>query len=162
MKDTLLVYYSLEGNTGFAAQVAADTAEMDVQRLIPDKEPPKDGFGKFMWGGKSVVFHEIPKLDPQEFSPAGYKNIILAFPVWASSYPPAIAAFLKENDLSGKDIWAIICSASGDARKALAKLEKKLPGCRIVDSLSLTNPAKDKEKNRETIRSFISKNFGNG
>ena len=105
MKDILLVYYSLEGNTQFAAETAAGCASMDVERLVPLKEPPKKGFGKFFWGGKSVVMNERPELEALKFSPDSYGTIIFAFPVWASSYPPAVATYLKEHALSGKTVY---------------------------------------------------------
>ena len=159
MKDTLLVYYSLEGNTAFAAETAAQTADMDTERLMPVSEPPKKGFGKFFWGGKSVVMNETPELAPLGHDPCSYANIIFAFPVWAGSYPPAIASFLKAHDMNGKQCLIIACSAGGNAQKAFEKLTKKLEGAQVKDTLSLTDPAKDKEKNSELIKAFINKNL---
>lgn len=156
---TLLVYYSLEGNTEFAAQTAAEAADIDLERLIPEKEPPKAGFGKFFWGGKSVVMKETPALAPLKFDPANYDSIILAFPIWASSYPPAIASYIKDHGLNGKDCFIIACSAGGNAQKAFDKLAGKLPGCNIKATLSLIDPAKDKEKNAALIKEFIGKNI---
>lgn len=160
MKDTLFVYYSLEGNTEFVAETAATAAEMDLEKLIPDKEPPKTGAGKYIWGGKSVVFKEKPKLYPMKYPVERYPNIILGFPVWASCYPPAIATFINENDLTGKKLYVVMCSAGGETDKAYKKLEEKLPGCTILDRLSLIDPAKDKDANTKPIIDFIKKNFG--
>ena len=157
MKDILLVYYSLEGNTQFAAETAAGCASMDVERLVPLKEPPKKGFGKFFWGGKSVVMNERPELEALKFSPDSYGTIIFAFPVWASSYPPAIATYLRDCKLTGKDVYVIACSAGGNA--AFEKLAKQLEGCTVKDTLSLTDPAKDKDKNSALIKEFIDKNI---
>lgn len=159
MKNTLLVYYSLEGNTEFAAGVAAKAAEMDVERLIPVKEPPKKGFGKFFWGGKSVVMHETPALEPLKYDASGYGNIIFAFPVWAGSYPPAIASYIKDHKPEGKNCFIIACSAGGNAEKAFSKLTEALGGNTVRDTLSLTDPAGDKEKNAELITAFIQRNF---
>lgn len=159
MKKTLLVYYSFEGNTQFAAETAAKAAEMDVQRLETDKEPPKEGAGKYIWGGKSVVFGEKPKLHPQTYSASDYENIILGFPVWAGSYAPPIATYLKENDFSGKKIYAIVCSGGGGTEKAIKKLGSKMNGGELVDTLSLIDPLKDKDTNEKLVTDFIRKNF---
>ncbi len=159
MTDTLFVFYSLEGNTAFVAETASETAEMEVERLVPEKEPPKKGAGKFFWGGKSVVFNEKPKLAPLKYDISAYSNIIIGFPVWAGSYPPAVASFLNDHDLSGKKVYVIACSAGGNAEKALKKLADNLPGSNITDSLSLTDPLRDKEKNSKLIVDFIEKNF---
>lgn len=159
MADTLFVFYSLEGNTAFVAEIAEKAAEMDVERLMPEKEPPKKGAGKFFWGGKSVVFNEKPKLAPLKYELSGYTDIIIGFPVWAGSYPPAIASYINDNDLSGKKVYIIACSAGGNAEKAIKKLTDNLPGSSITDSLSLTDPIRDKETNSKLITDFIEKNF---
>ena len=155
MSKTLMVYYSLEGNTQYVADAAAKIGDIDLQRLVPVKEPPKKGFGKFFWGGKSVMMKETPDLEPQQYSAADYNSIILAFPVWASSYPPAIATFLRDNDLSGKEISIIACSAGGNADKAFAKLKEKLPECKIIGTLSLQDPLRNKETADRLIPEFI-------
>lgn len=159
MKDTLFVYYSLEGNTAFVAETAAAEKEMDVERLIPEKEPPKKGFGKFFWGGSSVVMRETPDLEPLKYDNGSYSTIIIGFPVWAGSYPPAITTYLRDHRPSGKKCLLIACSAGGNAKKALDKLAAALDGNEVADTLSLMDPAKDKEKNVELIRAFINKNL---
>ena len=155
MSKILMVYYSFEGNTEYAANVAAKCADIDLQKLIPVKEPPKKGFGKFFWGGKSVMMKEMPELEPQQYNAADYDTIILGFPVWASSYPPAIATFLRDNDLTGKKIYVIACSAGGDARKALTKLAAKLRDSSVKTSLSLQDPLKNQADADKKIPEFI-------
>lgn len=155
MSKTLMIYYSLEGNTEFAAQTAAGCGDIDLERLVPVKEPPKAGFGKFFWGGKSVVFSETPPLEPLKYSADDYEDIIIGFPVWASSYPPAIATYLKEHPFTGKHCRIIACSAGGNADKAVNKLKDKLAGNEFGGTLSLRDPAKDKEASAEMIRKFI-------
>ena len=55
MEKRLVVFYSFEGNTSFAAKTLAKLIGAEVERVIPLKQPPKNGFGKFFWGGKSVL-----------------------------------------------------------------------------------------------------------
>ena len=150
-----MIYYSFEGNTEFAAQTAAKYADIDLEKLVPGKEPPKTGFRKFMWGGKSAVFGETPPLAPLKYDAADYDDIIVGFPVWASSYPPAVATYIKEHAFTGKKVRVIACSASGNCEKAVNKLKNKLPGNEFGEVLSLTDPAKDKEKSEELIKQFI-------
>lgn len=160
MGKSLIVYYSFEGNTEFAARTLAKHIGAYVERIIPLKQPPKKGFGKFFWGGKSVVMKERPVLEPLQREITEFDNIIIGFPIWAGSYPPAIYSFTKDYPFSGKNCYIIACSASGNAQKAIAKLTERLPGNNIVDTLSLTDPAKDKEKNEKLIAAFAEKNFG--
>ena len=59
---TLIVYYSLEGNTRLAAERIAERIGADTLRLAPKKAYADKGFAKFFWGGKSAVMAEAPAL----------------------------------------------------------------------------------------------------
>ena len=96
---TLIVYYSLEGNTEYAANKIAEVCEFDTLRLVPVKEYPASGFKKFFWGGKSAVMAETPELEPYMFDADSYDRIVFGFPVWAGNVTPPIRTFVKENDL---------------------------------------------------------------
>ncbi|MBO4876787.1 MAG: flavodoxin [Ruminococcus sp.] len=145
MKKTLMIYYSFEGNTACAADFLSQYPDIDAERLTVEKEPPKKGFGKFLLGGKSAVMKEDPGLRPIEKDPEEYDNIILGFPVWANTYPPAIGAFLKKYPMNGKNIFIVACSSSGSATKATDNARKATPGCLHKGAVSLTDPLKDKE-----------------
>ena len=69
---TLIVYYSLEGNTEYAASRIAAAAGADLLRIEPAKQYPDKGFKKFFWGGKSAVMAETPDLKPYAFEPEDY------------------------------------------------------------------------------------------
>ena len=159
MGKSLVLFYSFEGNTEFAAKTLAKYIGSYIERIVPLKQPPKKGFGKFFWGGKSVFMNERPVLEPLQREITEFDNIIIGFPIWAGSYPPAIASFIKDYPFKGKKVYIIACSAGGNAKKAIAKLTEKLSGNEVVASLSLVDPAKDKEKNKKLLLEFADKYF---
>ena len=112
---TLIVYYSLEGNTAYAADRIAYLTGADTLRINPVKEYPRDGFRKFLWGGKSALMSETPKLEAYIFDQVKYDRIIFGFPVWAGSITPPIRTFIRENDLKGKHIAAFACQSGSGA-----------------------------------------------
>ena len=57
---TLVVYFSLEGNTAYVADTIRDKTGADLLRLVPKKAYHDKGFAKFFWGGKSAVMAEKP------------------------------------------------------------------------------------------------------
>ena len=97
---TLIVYYTLEGNTHYAAKKIASLLDADVLRVKPVKTYPRKGFRKFLWGGKSAVMAETPELEPYTFDASAYDRIVFGFPVWAGNVTPPLRTFIKENDLS--------------------------------------------------------------
>ena len=137
---TIIVYYSLEGNTAFAAQRMAIELGADTLRIEPLKTYPSSGFRKFFWGGKSAVMAETPKLQPYDFDAAAYDRVIFGFPVWASNVTPPIRTFIKENDLSGKRIAAFACQSGAGAEKAFGKLKAALGIEKLEAELVLIDP----------------------
>ncbi|MGN0701557.1 MAG: flavodoxin family protein [Lentihominibacter sp.] len=123
---TLIVYYSLEGNTDYAAGMIGKITGGDLLRLEPKKAYPSKGFSKFIWGGKSAMMGEKPELKPYDVDLESYDLIVLGFPVWASTVTPPIRTFVEENReaLRAKAIAAFACQSGNGGEKALNKLEK--------------------------------------
>lgn len=152
---TLIVYYSLEGNTEYAAGKIASTLSADTLRIEPKKAYPNSGVRKFFWGGKSAVMAETPELLPYEFNADDYDRIIFGFPVWASNVTPPIRTFVKENDLKGKRIAAFACQSGAGAEKAFGKLKAALGIEKLEAELILIDPkAKPSEENERKINAF--------
>ena len=97
MKKVAIVYYSMTENTDYVAKHISENIEADLIRIVPQKEYPNSGFKKFLWGGKSAIMGETPKLEPYEFGETKYDYIIFGTPVWASSFVPPIRTFIKDN-----------------------------------------------------------------
>ncbi|MGX8773915.1 MAG: flavodoxin family protein [Bacillota bacterium] len=125
---TLIVYFSLEGNTDYAAKRIAGKTGADTLRLVPKKAYRDKGFAKFVWGGKSAVMAEAPKLEDCEVDLAAYDRIVFGFPVWASNFTPPLRTFIKEHkaELEGKALAAFACQSGNGAPKALGKLKDAL------------------------------------
>lgn len=151
---TIIVYYSLEGNTELAAGRISEELGCDLLRLEPEKDYPTGKVTKFLWGGKSAVMSESPKLKPYSFDSKLYDRIIFGFPVWASNIAPPIRSFIKENDLSGKSFAAFACQGGNGAEKTFRKLSDLL-GSPLSDKLVLIDPkARPSDENAAKIREF--------
>ena len=153
---TAIVYYSMSGNTKYVADKIAEKTEADIIRIEPVKAYPNKGTKKFIWGGKSAVMGEKPKLQPYEFSVENYDRIILGTPVWASNFAPPIRTFIKENpDISGKKIAIFTCFSGGGADKAIEKMKKYIGIEKIEAELILVDPKENvKVEDDETIEMF--------
>ncbi len=127
MKD-LIVYYSLEGNTEYAAMKIREKTGAELLRLIPVKAYHDKGFAKFFWGGKSAVMAEKPALEEIGIDPGQYERIIFGFPEWASNYTPPLRTFIEnyKEQLKGKHFAAFACQSGMGGEKALAKLARSL------------------------------------
>ena len=153
--STLIVYYSLQGNTQYAAEQIAERLGADTLRLVPVKKFPDKGFRKFLWGGKSAVMAEKPELEPYRFDAESCDRVIIGFPVWASNVAPPIRTFVKDHDISGKRVAAFACEGGSGAEKAFEKLKSAIGIDALEAELVLIDPkAKPSEENTRKIEEF--------
>ncbi len=151
---TVIVYYSLEGNTEMTAKAIAAELGAELLPLIPVKAYPTGKISKFVWGGKSAMMSEAPKLQPYTFD-ADCERVIFGFPVWASNIAPPLRTFIRENDLNGKRIAAFACQTAAGADKAFLKLKGELGIDSLEAELTLLDPkTKPDAGNDAKIRAF--------
>ncbi|MFV0343263.1 MAG: flavodoxin family protein [Anaerocolumna sp.] len=153
---TLIVFYSLKGDTKFLADVIATELESDVLELKPVKEIPKNGIKKFILGGKSVLFKEKPKLCNSMPDFNEYDTIFIGTPIWAGSYTPPIATFLSKTHLHNKRIALFASHAGGGAQKCFTKLQETYGDNSLIGTIEFTDPLKDdKDKVKTTIKRWL-------
>ena len=139
--NTVIVYYSMSGNTEQTARELAARLGAETLRLEPETAYPDKGFKKFFWGGKAAVMAETPRLRPYAFDADAWDQVILGFPVWAGSPAPPLRSFLRDRGaaLAGKRVAAFACQSGSGAEKAFAKLEGLL-GRPLAATLVLVDP----------------------
>ncbi len=153
--QSLIVYFSLEGNTKWAATQIAGQTGADVLELVPKKAYPSAGFGKFFWGGKSAVFGESPELEPYDADLSQYERVILATPIWAGTFAPPLRTFIQSANLSGKHLAFVACSGGGSAERAFSQLKALTGAPEDAPALHLVSPkARPSDENASAIAKF--------
>ena len=144
--STLVVYYSFDGNTKFIAEKIAGTISADIIELKTSKKYPTEGFWKYFWGGKSVIFGEKPKLINESVDLSRYETIIIGTPVWAGSYTPPVKSFIGQYKLQGKRIALFASHGGNGAEKCFARLKEALPGNKFIGETDYVEPKKSPEE----------------
>jgi flavodoxin len=154
---SIIVYFSLEGNTEYIADELTKALSADKLKLVPKKAYSTSGFSKFFWGGKSAVMAEKPELEPYDVDLSAYDQVVFGFPVWAGTFTPPLRTFILENKegLKNKKIAAFACQSGAGAERAFAKLGE----CIGIDGFAATAifiDPKDKpsEENTHKLRDF--------
>lgn len=137
-----VIYFSLEGNTKYAAEKIATQIGADLIPLIPVKEYPTGKVSKYIWGGKSATFGESPRLESYRFDQNQYDLIILGTPIWAGTFAPPLRTFLRGNKLTNKKVGLFACCAGGGTEKCFEQLKKEVGDCTVVSTLRLVDPLK--------------------
>lgn len=94
---SIIIYYSLTGNTHSIAEVIAKEFQSDLLRIKPKEELDRNKLSKFVWGNLQVIMSEVPELEDYKFDPSSYELVLLGTPVWAFSYSAPINSFLSKK-----------------------------------------------------------------
>ena len=151
---TLVVYYSLEGNTKDAAEKIASALGADIMELVPVKDIPKKGLLKFLHGGSGATMGKGTELQPYTKDASSYDAVIIGTPVWAGKPCTAINQYLSDLKTPEKIIGAF-AFAGGSADKCLSILREKLPSIRHTVSLADRNSKKLASENESKLSAFI-------
>ena len=152
---SIIVFYSLEGNTKDTAEKLAGRLGADILELHPKKSYPTGKVSKFLWGGKSAVMSDTPELEPYAFNKDLYDRIIIGSPIWASRVTPPIITFIQENNLTGKSIAVFACQSGNGAEKAFAKLKDQIGINAFAAELILIDPkTRSNSSNEGKINAF--------
>ena len=140
---TVIVYYSLDGNTKSAAKSLAEMIGADFCPIEPVKPLVSKGrptFSTIMTGGAQVTFGICPKLKEFSADLGSNDRIILGTPVWAGKCAAPVYGFIKKycktHGLSGKIQAAFTLSGSGDNSGCVKQLQKLLPDIGVTVSLA--------------------------
>lgn len=149
----LVVFFSFEGNTKFIAETISKTVNADIMELKTSKKYPTEGFGKFFWGGKSVIFGEKPELINDSVDLNRYETVFIGTPVWAGTYAPPVKSFISQYKIQGKRIALFASHGGGGAKKCFAKLKEALPGNEFIGEIEFVEPNKNMmDSSNQTIR----------
>ncbi len=153
---SVVIYYSLTGNTSLVAKMIAERIEADMIKLKPEKEIPSTGASKYFWGGKSVILNEKPKLLNDNLNLEGYDKLIIGTPIWAGSITPPINAFLSENVIKDKRIFLFATHSPGtNTNKCFAKMKEKLTRNRTYETVGFEDVKKMSAKELDDkVRKF--------
>ncbi|MDR2757775.1 MAG: flavodoxin [Spirochaetaceae bacterium] len=142
---TAVIYYSYEGNCALIAELIKNVLEADLIELRTADDKKRQGFSKYLWGGRQVIMKETPSLKPYTVDPEAYDLIIIGTPVWAANPTPALNTFLGEQRIRNKKI-ALFCCHAGGKGKVFDKIKNKLPGNTFAGEIDFINPAKQERQ----------------
>ena len=139
---SLVVYYSLQGNTRFIAEKIAQATGSSILELQPVKDIPSRGFMKYILGGKAALTKTHPPLNPLSRNPQEFDLLFLGTPVWGCTHAPAFNTLFAEHPFFGKDV-AFFCCHGGGMGSVFSKMETALPkGNHLIGSTDFQDPLK--------------------
>lgn len=159
---SLIIYYSLEGNSKFISECINEVLKGDIVRLVPVHDVPKTGFfKKYLVGGTNAMRKKKPEIEPININFDDYDFIVFGTPVWAGTFAPAFNTFFeKYNDIKNKNIALFCCHGGGGAAKTFNVFKEHLKGNNILGDIQFKDPLKHETQQigneaKEWIKSLL-------
>ena len=146
MTDTLVIYYSFTGNRKKVANYVKDKLNADILELEP-QIPFSSDYDEVVaeWQNNDIKRDvEIKKVDKDL---SKYKKIVLITCTWWYGISPVMKKFLKEYDLSNKDI-IVASSNAGWIGHCFKDYETLLSNSNIKGELDLVFSSNENERDK--------------
>lgn len=135
MMDTLVVYYSYTGNAKKIANYVKEQKNADILELEP-KTPFSSSYDEVVDEWQNNDIKRDAQIKDVNVDLSKYKNIVLITCTWWYGISPVMKRFLKEYDLSGKNIITASTNA-GWIGHSLKDYEELLKNSNIKGELDL-------------------------
>lgn len=135
MTDTLVIYYSFTGNAKKIANYVKEKKNADILELEP-KTPFSSSYDEVVDEWQNNDIKRDVEIKDVNVDLSKYKNIVLITCTWWYGISPVMKRFLKEYDLSGKNIITASTNA-GWIGHSLKDYEELLKDSNIKGELDL-------------------------
>lgn len=153
MSDVLVVYYSRTGKTRMVAEKLASLLAADIEEITEKKD--RSGAMGFLAAGKDTMLSRPAELTRVP-DPGQRRTVVVGMPVWAWRPPPAIRAYLRKVDLTGKTVCAFCTSDGSKGKGTFRKLNALLPAP-LAETFSCVKPKADDAELAQALAAWAEK-----
>ncbi len=130
---TLVLYYSLTGNTKMVAEEFANRLGADIEEIVCVDPYDTNFIACIERCKKEREAGTVIDIEPVKADLSKYDVIFIGYPVWFGTYAPPIATFLANNDLSGKTIVPFCTFGSGGLESSVKDLTTAQPNAKVLE-----------------------------
>ena len=150
MTDTLVIYYSYTGNSKKVANYVKEKLGADILELEP-KIPFSDDYDAVVEEWQNNDIKRDVEIKDVTINLSQYSKIVLITCTWWYGISPVMKKFLKEYNLSSKDV-IVASSNAGWIGHCFKDYESLLPNAHIKGELNLVFSA-DEDKRDQMVTS---------
>lgn len=130
---TLVLYYSLTGNTKMVAEEFANRLGADIEEIVCVDPYDTNFLACIERCKKEREAGTVIDIEPVKADLSKYDVIFIGYPVWFGTYAPPIATFLANNDLSGKSIVPFCTFGSGGLESSIKDMTTAQPNAKVLE-----------------------------
>lgn len=134
---SLVLYYSLSGNTRSVAKILHGLVGGDIEGLHT-VQPYPDNFDAVVEQAREERrLNFLPPIQPLKFNPDAYHTIYLGFPIWGNTIPQPMATFLASHGLAGKTIIPFCTHDGYGVGRAFQAIKEYCPDAKVLPGFDM-------------------------
>lgn len=151
---TLLVYYSLSGNTKAIAEMFKKELDCDVAE-IKTVDAYEGDYNTIVDRGQDEVNSGfMPAIEPLGVDLGEYDTVIIGTPVWWYTFAPAVKTFLASSDFRGKTVYPFATNG-GWIGHTFRDFTKECKGATVRSGLNIRFNENTLVTSKEDIEKYI-------
>lgn len=151
--NTLILYFSMSGNTEAVANIIHDEVGGDIIRLETVQTYPEDYDDLVDYAQEEQQDNARPELSTTIENMEEYDTIFLGYPNWWGDIPMPIYTFLDNYDLSGKTIAPFITHGGSGLSGTPKNIQEEEPDATVTEGLSIYGD--EVENSQSDVRDWL-------
>ena len=143
MGNTLILYFSMSGNTETVANYIHEEIGGDIVKLETVQTYPEDYDELVDYAREEQRDNARPELETTIENIEQYDTIFLGYPNWWGDMPMPIYSFLDQYDLSNKTIVPFITHGGSGLSGTSANIANEEPDAVVTEGLAINGDAVD-------------------
>lgn len=143
MGNTLILYFSMSGNTETVANYIHEEIGGDIVKLETVQTYPEDYDELVDYAREEQRDNARPELETAIENIEQYDTIFLGYPNWWGDMPMPIYSFLDQYDLSNKTIAPFITHGGSGLSGTPANIANEEPDAVVTEGLAINGDAVD-------------------
>ncbi len=148
----LVIFYSRTGNTAQLAKQISDELECDLEEI--DDEMDRSGIIGFLRSGWHTVRKKKANLKSIQKDFSEYDLLVMGFPIWNSSIPPAIRTLVDQEGQNMSKIALFSTMAGRGAEKAHSEVRSLLDK-KSLASLKVKKKEFENKEHTDALDEFL-------
>ncbi len=151
---TIVVYYSLSGNTRDIAERIGSRIQADLEEIKDNRN--RRGILGFIASGNEAYQRLSTPIDKLKRDPSQYDCVIIGTPIWGGNISTPVRTFLREYKDTFKKV-TFFCTSIGTDPKSVFAVMEEITGRKPLAVMNFTRRDLKKQYHLEMVEELIQK-----
>lgn len=149
---TLIIYYSLSGNTKAVCEAVARSLDADIEAIVETRK--RSGLSGYLQAAIDAVCGRTTAILAPRLNPSDYDLLIIGTPVWVGNISAPVKTYIQKRATTFPRI-AVVCTQGGSGADRVIKKIAQHTGRVPVSTLVVNQPEIEQSNYAASLLNFI-------